>query len=136
MNQQELFRELRAIVDDVQTAVLITCGHDNYPRGRWMTPAILTDYSDRIYCFSMPDSVKIAHINNNGNVAWLFQTHSLRKVISITGLARVIDNPSLKAELMETLAARLATFWKVNIDQTTFVVIETLITKAEYFKYK
>ena len=133
MDQRQLITELSTIIDEVKTAVLITTGQNNCPRGRWVTPAILTEHPDRIYCFSHPASIKVAHINTHGSVAWLFQTPSLAKVISVAGIARVIDNPALKAELIDLLAQRLITFWKVNIRDSDFVVIETCIQKAEYF---
>ncbi|OHB57609.1 MAG: hypothetical protein A2Y07_07065 [Planctomycetes bacterium GWF2_50_10] len=133
MNQQELLTELGKIIDEAKTAVLITCSENCFPRGRWMTPAMLSEYPDRIFCFSMHGNTELAHIANNANVSWLFQNRSLKKVITVTGLARVIDNPALKTELMETLAEHLAIFWKANIEQMSFVVIETMITNAEYF---
>jgi len=133
MDQRQLLSELGTIIDEVKTAVLVTTGQNNNPRARWVTPALLHGLPGHIYCFSHPASIKVAHINTAASVAWLFQTPSLTKIISITGIARVIDNPALKAELMELLAPRLTTFWKVNINDSDFVVIETIIQKAEFF---
>ena len=84
--------------------------------------------------FSKPDAAKVSQIAASGSAAWIIQTRDLREIIHCSGPTRVVDNPALKAELMEILGPRLESFWKTNAPGEEFVVIETLIKEATLFK--
>jgi hypothetical protein len=45
----------------------------------------------------------------------------------------VVDNPSLKSEVLESIGKRLEVFWRVN-RKTEFLVLETVITEATFFR--
>lgn len=135
MKPKELVSKIDEILDNSKTGVLATTDKKKQVHTRWMTPAVLTHGGGaRVFCFSIPGAAKIEHIGANSKVEWLIQTKDLREIVNIEGEARVVDNPSLKSELMEILGPRLAMFYKVNAGSEDWVTIETRIQRATYFR--
>ena len=134
MQAHELANRLEAILDDAKTGVLATADADGRIHMRWMTPVVLKQRRGAIFAFSKPDAAKVSQIAASGSAAWIIQTRDLREIIHCSGPTRVVDNPALKAELMEILGPRLAIFWKTNAPGEEFVVIETIIKAATLFK--
>ena len=64
----------------------------------------------------------------------MIQTCDLKEIVKIHGTVNIIDNPATKSELLEILGPRLAMFWKINADTEEFVILETVIQMAEYYK--
>ena len=134
MTNQELLNKVDGIIENSKTAILVTGDEAGGAHGRWMTPALLKHRPAAIYCFSAPHARKVAHIEATGKVEWLIQTKDLREIVNVRGTARVLDNPALKNELMEILGPRLMVFWKANVGEEEFVVIETVIEEATYMR--
>ncbi|MDX9703699.1 MAG: pyridoxamine 5'-phosphate oxidase family protein [Candidatus Auribacterota bacterium] len=132
MNKNEILRMAQTILDDVKTAVLATTDKDGTARMRWMTPVFLKDYPYTLFAVTSPAFAKVIHIQNQPVAEWMIQTVSLDKIINLRGTLSVIDNPALKNEVMESVAKRLHTFWKINPD-TDFIIIETVIREATLF---
>jgi general stress protein 26 len=132
MTQSEFLNQLERIIEESKTGILITVDSQNRPSGRWITPAVLKSRPGAVYTFSTPDAPKVGDIRANGSVEWMIQNAALTEITNTRGIARILDNPALKNELMEVLAARLQTFWKVNIDQIEFIIIETKIQQGCY----
>ena len=101
---------------------------------RWMTPILIRGRKGVIYAVTPQNSRKVQHILHNPDVTWMIQTRSLSQVINIYGKTNVIENPSLKTELLETVGDRLTMFWKINEEIDEFVVLETVIEKASYYE--
>ena len=133
MEKKQFFGKLEEILDISKAAVLSTTDSDNRSHMRWMTPVILSDKGEYIYCITSSGSSKVKHLENNHSVEWLVSTPSLNEIISINGTIDIIDNPALKTEIMELIGHRLTVFWKVNLEKSEFVVLETKIDKAVYF---
>lgn len=134
MDQHEIINKIEAILEDAKTAILATSDLKGMVHLRWMTPAILKYQPDAIYCFTVPGTEKLKHISDNNKVQWMIQTPDLREIINIQGTVKIIDTPATKSELLETLGPKLNTFWKANVDAEEFVVLETEILSATYFK--
>lgn len=133
MTSEELMNKVIAILDEVKTGVLTTIGDDGYPRGRWMSPIVLSSDDNTLYTITAPDFKKIEQLEKNPHICWLIQTASLEEIVHITGKINIIDNPALKAEIMERIGRRLHAFWKLRGDETLFIVLETVIEEATYF---
>ncbi|AQT69613.1 putative stress protein (general stress protein 26) [Anaerohalosphaera lusitana] len=133
MTPQELTNKLDEIIDHSRTAVLATTDANKQSHMRWMTPAMLKFRPREIFAFSIPGSAKLDHIHTNHNVQWMFQSRDLREIITVEASANIIDNPSIKTELMEIIGHRLGIFWKANVGAEEFVVLETAIKHATYF---
>ncbi len=134
MTPQALMNEVSEILTKAKTAVLATADKNGKPHMRWMSPTILPENLHAVYAVTSPQAPKLQEIRTGHPVEWMIQPRTIETVITIRGKINVIENPSLNAQLMETLARRLNVFWKVNHDEADFVVLETVIEEATYFK--
>ncbi len=130
MNCQEMMRKIEFVIDDAKAAVLATVDDAGQPHLRWMTPAVLARWPQTLFAVTSPDFPKIAQLSSNRQVEWMLQTRSLDQVINLRGGINVLDNPSLKAQVMEAIGNKLTVFWRVNQAKTDFVVLETVISEA------
>jgi pyridoxamine 5'-phosphate oxidase len=134
MDRHELMYKVEQLLEDSKTGVLATLAEDGAPRMRWMTPTVLKGRTGTLFAVTSPDFAKVLQLSAHPEVEWMIQTRSLTQVASLRGKINVLDNPSIKAEVMESLAKRLTVFWKVNTEKTDFVVLETIISEATYFE--
>ena len=134
MNRSQIINKIDEILDDAKTGILITVNQTGQACPRWMTPTVLKHPAPAVYCFTVDDSEKLRHIHANNSVAWMIQRPNLGEIVKIQGIAKILKNPSIKNELLEILGQRLKTFWRTNAKVEEFVVIETLIETAEYYK--
>lgn len=133
MKITEPIEELRALLDTAKVGFLTTIGTDGYPHGRWMTPTMLSGEPRFLYCVSMASSHKAAEIQANQKVSWSFQTPALGKVIAARGSAVVLDNPQLKAQVLEAIGPNLVNFWRLNPEAKNLIVIETAIEQVSLY---
>ena len=133
MEKNEILSLIESLVDDSQVAVLATVDPDGKPSMRWMTPAIISGRPASLFAITSPNFRKVMHIEKNADVEWMIQTRDLNRVVNITGRVNVVDNPSLKSEVLESIGKRLEVFWRVN-RKTDFLVLETVITEATFFR--
>ena len=134
MDQQNLLNKLTKIIDESNTGVLSTLDENGISHLRWMTPIQIKGRKGIIYSVTSQNSRKVQHILHNPYVTWMIQTRSLSQVITLYGKTNVLESPSFKAELLETVGDRLTMFWKVNEELNEFVVLETVIEKAAYYE--
>jgi len=133
MNTKDVMREIGRIVDSVKTAVFATVDDDGRPAMRWVTPVLLRGRAGVLYIVASPDSNKVRHVRNNPDVQWILQTKPLDTIINIYGKVNVLDNPSIRNEVLEVVGPRLHAFWKVTHDERDLLVLETIIQKAVYY---
>jgi pyridoxamine 5'-phosphate oxidase len=133
MNQHEIMSEIGGIIEESKTAVLATADKEGLPHMRWMTPAVLRDRQGAIYAITAPSFDKAAQLDANPHVEWMFQTRNLSKVINVKGVVNIVDNSSIKSEVLESIGRRLTAFWKLNEDERNLAVLETIIEEATYF---
>ena len=132
MTGHEMMNKVRQLLEDSRTGVLATVSEDGYPHMRWMTPVVLDEWPDTLFAVTSPHSVKAAQLTKDTKVEWLLQGKTLQEVITVKGRINLIDNPSVKATLMEKVGQRLAVFWKIN-PNTDSIVLETVIEEASLF---
>jgi pyridoxamine 5'-phosphate oxidase len=133
MTQQELLTELDLIIEDSKTAVLASVDKNGNPHMRWMTPTMLKDRGNTIFAVTSPKFEKTVQLTENPDVEWLFQTRNLEKVINIRGVVNIVDNSSIKSEVLEALGRRLTAFWKLNEVEQNLTVLETVIQDSVFF---
>jgi pyridoxamine 5'-phosphate oxidase len=133
MEKNEILSLIESLVDDSQVAVLATVDTDGNPTMRWMTPAIISGRPASLFAVTSPNFRKVKHLEKNPDVEWMIQTRDLNRVVNIKGKANVVDNPSLKSEVLESIGKRLEVFWRVN-RKTDFLVLETVMTEATFFR--
>ena len=134
MKDQDPLRAFRALLDSVRVGVLCTLSEDGYPHSRWMTAATLPRVQDCVYCVTTAGSPKVKELELCDKVQWSFQSPTLREIVHLRGRAAVLNNPGLKAEVLEALGSNLAIFWRINPDPAKLVVVETVIEKAKLFR--
>lgn len=134
MKITEPIEELRNLLDTAKVGFLTTIGTDGYPHGRWMTPTMLPGEPRFLYCVSMAGSRKAVEIQANQKVSWSFQTSALGKVIAVLGSAVVLDNPQLKAKVLEVIGPNLVNFWRLNPEAKHLIVIETAIERVSLYR--
>jgi general stress protein 26 len=134
MELHKLMSKLDEIIDDSNAGVLSTSDINGVTHMRWMTPILLRGRKGVIYSVTSQDSRKVGQILKHPNVTWMIQTRSLDQVVTIYGKTNVLDNPSIKSELLETVGKRLTMYWKINEDLNDFVVLETEIERAVFYK--
>ena len=132
METKVILSELESILDSAKVGVLATVDSDGRPAMRWMTPAVMKGRPTSLFAVTSPSFRKVVHLQSNPRVEWQFQTRDLNRVLNLKGEVRIIDNPSLKSEVMEAIGDRLQIFWRVNV-KTDFVVLETLIQEITIF---
>jgi general stress protein 26 len=134
MDQLELMRKLTEIMDNSHAGILSTTDHNGIPHLRWMTPVLLKGRKGVIYSVTSQHSKKVGQINQNSDVTWMIQSRSLDQIVTLYGKTNILNNPSIKSEVLETVGDKLTMFWSINEDLDEFVVLETVIEKAVYFR--
>jgi pyridoxamine 5'-phosphate oxidase len=117
----------------VRSAVLSTVDEHGRPRARWMIPCVLPGYDGSIYCITSPHFSKVHDLERHPDAEWMVQTLSLNQVINLAGRINLIDNPSLKARIMEVIGQRLHAYWKLSTEESDFLVLETVVKTATYY---
>jgi general stress protein 26 len=133
MRKNELMREIGRIIDTVGTAVFATVDAEGRPELRWVTPVLLRGRAGAVYFVTYPGSGKVSHVSENPNATWMFQTRSLDTIIIAEGKVNVLDNPSIRNEVLETVGPKLHAFWKINRDERDLLVLETILSRAVFY---
>jgi pyridoxamine 5'-phosphate oxidase len=134
MTKQEIMSEVDVILDESKTAVLATADKEGQPHMRWMTPCILKDRKFALYAITSPNFEKVRNLEENSLCEWIIQTPRLDTVVTLRGMINLVDNQSLKGEVIENIGPRLSMFWKLNENQSGLLVLETIIREGMYFK--
>ena len=130
MDNREVMNRVGAIIDAHGTGLLATVDENGDPRVRWLTPTVLRDRPGALFAITAPRFAKVLQVRAHPKVEWMFQTPTLDEVITVRGHLNVVENPSLRAEVLEVLGPRLATFWKLAHDARDLVVLETVVEEA------
>ncbi len=133
MDSREVMNRVGAIIEAHGTGLLATVDQEGNPHLRWLTPTMLRERPGAIYAITAPSFSKVIQIRTHPRVEWMFQTPTLDEVVSIRGAINVVENPSLRAEVLEVLGPRLRTFWKLARDARDLVVLETVVEEATRF---
>ena len=133
MTKKELIDRIVFILEDAKTAVLATTDTSGPPCMRWMSPVLFPSRPGVLYAVTSPNLAKARQIEKHPDVEWMLQTRSLNEVILLHGKINMIDNPSLKAEVMQAIGNRLHIFWKIEKESADFIVLETIIDEGIYF---
>lgn len=134
MKKKEILAKISEIIDDEKTALLATVSLEGTPSVRWVTPAVLRGRTGAIYMVTGPRSNKVKHVRKNPDVQWSFQTRALDTIITVEGKVNVVDNPSIRSEVLEVVGPRLRAFWQISMDERDLLVLETIVEKAILYR--
>lgn len=132
MTKNEALNKVEEILEEAKVGILATTGNDGRPHMRWMTPAIVRGRSNVIFTVTAPHFPKVIDLEAHPDVEWMIQTPALDKIVNLKGKMNILDNPTIKAEILEDIGNRLSMFWKVN-EKMEFLVLETVIEEVTYF---
>jgi general stress protein 26 len=130
MEYEEILSRTLSLIGGGTPALFTTIGEGGYPRTRWMMPCALPRLKGRIYAVSSRGFAKVAELEADSRVQWLFQAPDFSELASLSGRARVVDEPSFAAEVIKAIGPNLATFWRLSKDPSAIRVIETEIESA------
>lgn len=133
MDSRQVMNRVEAIIETHKTGLLATVDEEGKPHIRWLTPAVLRDRPGAIYAITAGRFAKVAQVKSHPQVEWMFQTPSLDEVVSVRGAINVVENPSLRAEVLEVIGPRLRTFWNLARDARDLAVLETVVEHATRF---
>ena len=132
MDSRSMLDTLDRVLERSKIAILATVDPEGRPHMRWMTPGRVRGRNRYLYAVTSPDFRKTSEIRANPSVEWMVQSLGLGEIVTVKGTMRMIDNPSVKAEVLEAIGKHLATFWKLNPDEGKLVVLETAIEEIWY----
>ncbi|RLA39497.1 MAG: hypothetical protein DRR06_19040 [Gammaproteobacteria bacterium] len=133
MDQHGILNKLVSILDQASVAVLATAEKEGQPTIRWMVPAVLKGRPKSLFALTSPEMGKYISEKCFPEVTWMVQTVALDKVITLKGKMNVIDNPSLKMEVLSIIGKKLHNFWKMDNKAKEFVVLETVLETGSYY---
>ncbi|AHC15543.1 pyridoxamine 5'-phosphate oxidase family protein [Salinispira pacifica] len=133
MDDKQMMNILDRLLEEEKVAMLANVDEDGKPALRWMTPGLVRGQEGRIYAVTSPKFSKVAQLKKNRYVSWMIQKKDLSEILTIRGRVELLDNPSLRSMVMEAIGPKLATFWKLNDDETDVVILETVIKEIEYY---
>ena len=132
MDAKQFLQKLRVLTGEEFFGVISYTSSDGAPRARWMSPAFIRGV-DGLFAVTSKRFGKALAIDQNPRVHWMFQDKALREVLGVSGRAVLIDNPSLKAQVIEVIGPHLSVFWGQTPDPEDLIVIETQLEQGEYY---
>ncbi|UCB46601.1 MAG: pyridoxamine 5'-phosphate oxidase family protein [Spirochaetota bacterium] len=133
MEKREMLAHIEQIIEEAKAAVLATVDEKGLPRMRWMTPAILRGREGAIFAVASRRSAKVKHLSAKPNGQWIFQSPALDRVAVVDCKVNIVDNPSIRSEVLEVVGSRLRAFWKMYEQERDLLVLETIIERAQYY---
>ncbi len=134
MDSRSMLDTVERVLERSRIAVLATVDPEGRPHMRWMTPGLVRGRDRFLYAVTSPEFHKTDEVRGNAAVEWMIQSRSLDEIVTIRGTMRILDNPSVKAEVLEAIGGHLSTFWKMNPDEGKMVVLETEMNEIWYTK--
>jgi general stress protein 26 len=134
MDSQDIMSKIQMIIDAHGAGILATADKQGRPHVRWLTPAVFPNKPGFIYALTLPTFAKVGQVRSTPHVEWIFQTPTLREIVTARGKASVVDNPSLRSEVLEALGRHLYAMWKLTLEARDLLVLETVIEEATYYQ--
>ena len=133
MEKREILAYIERIIEEAKAAVLATVDEKGLPHMRWMTPGLLDGREGAVFAVASRRSAKVKHLSANPIVQWIFQSPALDRIVVVDGKVNIVDNPSIRSEVLEVVGSRLRAFWKMYEEERDLLVLETIIERAQYY---
>jgi general stress protein 26 len=131
--REQIIRTAKEVLRGGNAGILSTIDQSGTPQSRWMATMSFDDFPD-LYTLTSARSRKVAQIQSNPVVHWMFSNPELTLVVNLTG----------KAEIYLHEAEAMKRIWQQIIDRSRafflgdsakgsggFVVIHTKVEKIE-----
>lgn len=130
-DSDDLTGVLRRLIDGRHPGLFTTVDEQNRPHTRWMATMAFEDFPF-IHTLTAPGSRKLAQIEKNPHVTWVFSNHDLTLVLTLSGVARVLTDASERRRIWKTIEDKSHAYFLTNFrEQPGFAVIETKVTNVE-----
>lgn len=132
MDIHEIMNKISEILEDSKSGILATVDTSGRPHMRWMTPALVHWRPGTIFAVTSPQFAKAVQLATHPEAEWMLQKRTLEEIVNIKCRINLIDNPSIKSEVLEAVGKQLTAFWRVNTG-TELIVLETVLEEATYY---
>jgi general stress protein 26 len=131
-NREQTIRMAKELLRGGNPGILSTVDQKGFPQSRWMATMSFEDFPD-LYTLTSATSRKVAQIQQNSAVHWMFSNRDLTFIINLTG----------KAEIYLHEAEAMTRIWRQIVDKSHafflgdsvrgpgFVVIHTKVETIE-----
>lgn len=130
MEYYQILDRALALIGGGSPGLFTTMGEGGYPHSRWMMPAAIPRLKGMIYAVTARGFAKVAEIEADPRVEWVFQASDFAEVTTLRGSARIVEDPAFSAEVLKAIGPHLAAFWRLNKDSSALRIIETEVEMA------
>lgn len=133
MTKQTIMTRVLNLIDDVGVGVLASVDGNCAPHLRWMTIGCIKDRPGALFMLSAMKFTKVDQFRSNDATELMIQNRALDEIANVKGTINIIENPSMRAEVVECIGPRLHAFWKANKGESEMVVLELVIESITYY---
>ena len=132
LKRSEVLAQATEIVNNARVGLLTTVDPEGVPHARWMGVGALVQGVRVLYTISRADGRKIAQIENNAAVCWVFTEEKYRRVATLYGRAYPDHSPILRQKVWDQVFDRHLLYC-LQRDDCDLVVLTTLVDRVEVF---
>lgn len=133
MTTEKLLQRAASVIDQVKVGVMMTVDESGAPQGRWMGASTRHGLS-RLYTLTAKNTRKIAELQKNPRVCWMFTAPDFSDVVVLHGRAEVHEGGSMLREAWDMLKETGQTYGvgPMSDDQhLETCVVETFVESIE-----
>jgi general stress protein 26 len=130
----ETQNRIRKILLESPFAVLGTIGENSQPHARWMSPIFAGGSLKEFHALAAPHSRKVAQLQANANVCWVFSTPAYDEVVTLYGTASIETDPILRACIWENMPDKQRAFILRSDENLEFSLVRTEVHTIEYLR--
>jgi general stress protein 26 len=134
LTPDQIKAEAIRIVNQAFVGLLTTTDAQGVPHSRWMGSATAMDGLSHLYTLTSRDSRKLAQLQHNPNVCWVFTAAGHADVVTLYGQARILTSPLAVQGVWDRLMD-CARVWCLSPmaadDELEVVTIETVVQRIE-----
>lgn len=135
MTNEVLLAECIRVVNRAFLGMLTTVDENQMPSARWMGTATAENGLHTLFTLTGKNSRKLAHIQNNPNVCWVFSDTEYTDIVTLYGKAVIHTSPLASQQVWDRLCDFARTWCTSKIqheDGMEFVTLETQVTRIEF----
>jgi general stress protein 26 len=131
-DRKQVISMARQLLTGNNPGILSTVDQSGFPQSRWMATMSFDDFPN-LYTLTSATSRKVAQIQANPIVHWMFSNQDLSFIVNLTGRAELFlrDATTMKRVWGQIVDKSRAYFLGDSVDGPGFVVIHTKIERVE-----
>ncbi|MFA9480084.1 pyridoxamine 5'-phosphate oxidase family protein [Phycisphaerales bacterium AB-hyl4] len=132
--ESDLLARCASVIQRYPTGMMTTVEPTGMPCSRYMTAAIGANIR-QLYCLTVRDGRKLAHLHANPEVCWVFADPEQQEVVTLYGHAREVDDAVGADDLWDRLIRHVEPYGLNMLGQqegTEYRFVETRVDAVEY----